>query len=73
MREVAIGGVLAGDAGVRGYVCRMVACADAGFAGGLRISGMMRNWRGFRALDYAGVGWGRLELAHYALRRVGVG
>ena len=59
----AIGGVLAGVAGVRGYICRRVACADAGFAVGLRMAGMMRIWRGFRSLDDAGVGVGRLELA----------
>ena len=63
MLGVAVGGVLVGVAGVRGYVCRRVACADAGFAVGLRISGVMRNWGGFRALDDAGVGAGRLELA----------
>lgn len=63
MLGVAIGGVLAVVAGVRGYVCRGVACAGAGFAVGLRISGVMRIWGGFRVLDDAGVGAGRLELA----------
>ena len=59
----AIGGVLVGVAGVRGYVCRGVSCAGAGFAVGLRISGVMRIGGGFRVLDDAGVGAGRLELA----------
>ena len=73
MREVAIGGVLAGVAGVRGYVCRMVACTGAGFAVGSRIAGVMRIWRGFRALDDAGVGGGRLELAQLWFGPVGAG
>ena len=70
MRGVAIGEIFACVAGVRGYICCRVACADAGFAGGLRGAGMC-GIGGYFAPDDAGVGEGRLELAQLCFAPIG--